>query len=137
MRIENEQINQGYFWLPSNPNKKIPGTLSIKNGGKVELEVIGHFDDGFATLTEQIELNRIIGLVENHNLITLEKCFYKNKNFSFGGVSRSKIHVNQALAGVEYEQEEQLSFESISFSVDGLEEWVGMSGISVQHEKDF
>ena len=38
---------------------------------------------------------------------------------------------------MEYEQEEQLSFESISFSVDGLEEWVGMSGISVQHEKDF
>ena len=29
MRIKEELKKSGYFWLPENENKKIPGTLSI------------------------------------------------------------------------------------------------------------
>ena len=34
LRIKEEFKKSGYFWLPSNPENKIPGTLTIKDGGK-------------------------------------------------------------------------------------------------------
>ena len=33
MRIEDEYVKAGYFWLPEQDEKKIPGVLTIKNGG--------------------------------------------------------------------------------------------------------
>ena len=40
MRIKEEIKRFGYFWLPSAPGDKVPGTLSISDGGIIELEVV-------------------------------------------------------------------------------------------------
>ena len=45
--------------------------------------------------------------------------------------------MSHVLAGVEYELNEQTTFNIINFSIDGLEEWVAVSGINVQHNNDF
>ena len=45
MRIKEEIKRSGYFWLPSASEKKLPGTLTISDGGKIELEVVGLFDE--------------------------------------------------------------------------------------------
>lgn len=37
MRIKEEWKKSGCFWLPDNEDKKIPGTLSILDGGEIEL----------------------------------------------------------------------------------------------------
>ena len=44
MRIKKEFKKSGYFWLPSAPNKKFPGTLSISDGGIIDLEIIELFE---------------------------------------------------------------------------------------------
>ena len=36
MRIKEELKRSGYFWLPSEPDEKLPGTLSISDGGFIE-----------------------------------------------------------------------------------------------------
>ena len=52
MRIREEFKKLGDFWLPSAPDRKIPGTLSISDGGNIELEVAGLFNDEIeATIT--------------------------------------------------------------------------------------
>ena len=130
MRIEDEYVKTGYFWLPDQDEKKIPGVLTIKNGGDIELEVVGLFDDSIKSLNSDDNLDRIIGHVEKDGLVTLENCFYTNKNISFGGISKSKICVNKVLSGVAYELNEIVTFNSLSFSVDCLDEWVRISGIS-------
>ena len=43
MRVKEKIEKAGYFWLPSAPEKKIPGTLIITDGGNIELEVVGLF----------------------------------------------------------------------------------------------
>lgn len=43
MRIEENYIKHGYFWLPENKDIKLPGILSISDGGRAELEIIGSF----------------------------------------------------------------------------------------------
>ena len=95
MRIEEEYKKTGYFWLPGKDDAKIPGVLSINEGGKVELEIVGHFDAGMKILNGNDELDRIIGHVEKDGLVTLDNCFYTKKNVSFGGISKSKVLVNR------------------------------------------
>lgn len=136
MRIEEEYARAGYFWLPEQQDNKIPGILTIKDGGDVELEVVGLFDESIKALNGEDDLSRIIGHVEKDGLVTLDNCFYKEKNISFGGISKSKIYVNRVLSGVAYDKNEEVIFNTLSFSVDCLDEWVGISGIDVKHDWD-
>ncbi|OLO08756.1 hypothetical protein BTW08_05410 [Salinicola sp. MH3R3-1] len=134
MRIEDEYVKTGYFWLPERDEKKIPGVLTIKNGGDIELEVVGLFDDSVKSLNDDNDLNRIIGHVEKDGLVTLENCFYTQKNHAFEGISKSKVCVNKVLSGVAYDENEPVTFNTLSFSVDCLDEWVGISGISTDND---
>ncbi len=137
MRLKEEYKKSGYFWLPGNEDKKIPGTLTISDGGDIELEVVGLFDESIKGLNGEDDLNRIIGHVEKDGLVTLDNCFYRKKNYAFGGIAKSLIHVNQALSGVAYEQDEKVTFHTVSFSIEGLNEWVGISGISVVYGDNY
>lgn len=137
MRLKEEYKKSGYFWLPGNEDKKIPGILTISDGGDIELEVVGLFDESIKGLNGEDDLCRIIGHVEKDGLVTLDNCFYRKKNYAFGGVAKSLIHVNQALSGVAYEKDEKVTFHTVSFSAEGLNEWVGISGISVAYGDDY
>lgn len=136
MRIDEELKKTGFFWLPENSEKQIPGLLTINNGGRIELEIVGHFGDGYSEIDKNDVFPRIIGHVEKIGLVTLDNCFYINKNVSFGGISKSKILVNKVLCGAAWDKDEPLTFNSFSFSVDCLDEWVGISGINVVNEWD-
>jgi len=136
MRIEEEYKKTGYFWLPEEEENKIPGILSIDDGGKIELEIVGHFDEGLKPLSGDGNLSRIIGHVEKDGLVTLDDCFYTKKNFSFGAISKSKVVVNKVLSGAAWDKDEKVVFNTFSFSVDCLDEWVGISGIDVDNDWD-
>jgi hypothetical protein len=134
MRIEEEYVKTGYFWLPENEDRKIPGTLTISNGGDIELEVVGLFDESIQAINGNDDLSRIIGHIEKDGLVTLDNCFYTKKSISFGGISKSKVCVNWVLSGAAYDKDEPVTFNSLSFSVDCFDEWVGISGIEVNND---
>ena len=136
MRIKEELKKAGYFWLPQNEDRKIPGTLYISDGGKVELEVVGLFDESIEALNGDDGLSRIIGHVEKDGLVTLEGCFYRNKNIAFGGIAKSLVHVHKVISGVAYEKDEEVSFNTVSFAVEGISEWVAITGINVSYSRD-
>jgi len=137
VRIKEEYKKSGYFWLPEKEDKKIPGTLIISDGGEVELEVVGLFDESIEALNGKDDLSRIIGYVEKDGLVTLENCFYNKKNIAFGGIAKSRVHVDKAISGVAYKKNELVTFNTVSFSVEGINEWVGISGISVSYGDDY
>ena len=58
MRIEKEYRKTGYFWLPEKEENKIPGILSIDDGGRIELEIVGHFDESIKSLNDGDDLQR-------------------------------------------------------------------------------
>ena len=62
--------------------------------------------------------------------------FILKKNFSFGGISKSKIVVNKVLSGTAWNKNEKVTFNTFSFSVDCLDEWVRISGINVDNDRD-
>jgi hypothetical protein len=136
MRIEEKYKKTGYFWLPEKPEKKIPGILSIDDGGKIELEIIGHFKEDIDSFNDNNDPTRIIGHIEKDGLVTLDECFYIKKNHSFGGISKSKIRANKVLSGAAWDKNEPVTFNTFSFSIDCLDEWVGISGINVINDWD-
>ncbi|WP_353247710.1 HEPN domain-containing protein [Salinisphaera sp. T31B1] len=130
-------MRAGYFWLPDEPDKKIPGTLTISDGGEIELEVVGLFDESIDALNGKDDLSRIVGHVEKDGQVTLENCFYKKKNIAFGNIARSLVHVNKAFCAVAYDKDEDVTFNTMSFSIEGLDEWIGISGITVSYGSDY
>lgn len=132
MRVSEEYKKTGYFWLPEKKGNKIPGVLSITHDGKIELEIIELFDDSIKNFNEN-NINRIIGFIENDGLVTLDDCFYTKKSLPTSSLSKSRILVNKAFIGVALETDEPIVFNSFSFSIDCLDEWVGISGIKVDH----
>jgi hypothetical protein len=138
MRIKEEFKKSGYFWLPSAPNRKIPGTLRMADGGNIELEVIELFNpDPLQAMHNNDDLERIVGIIEEYGSVTLDNCFYKQKNTSFGGVSKkSLVHVNKAFTGVEYEEKENIFFNTFEFSIEGIDEWVGIREVKFRKKGD-
>lgn len=138
MRLAKDIQKSGFFWLPSNPNHKIPGNIKIVDGGAISLEVVGLFDESVEGLNNALNgksnIKRIVGNIEKYGFVTLDYCFYSNINMSFGGISKSSVHVGRAILGVAYDDNEEINISSFRFTTDGLSEWVNLSGISVEHD---
>ena len=130
MRIKEEFKRLGHFWLPSAPGRQIPGTLSISDGGNIELEVAGLFHDGIEALlnSDSADLKRIVGLLEKDGWVTLDDCYYKGPFNFIGSPSKSFIHVGRVFTGVAYNEGEIPLFNALTFSVEGIDEWVGING---------
>ena len=135
MRIKEEFKKLGYFWLPSAPRDRVPGTLSISDGGFIDLEIFGLFNDGLNSRREAFNagLKRIIGHIENNEFVTLDDCSYKRTEGS-GDISKSLIRVNTAFIGAKYDEGEIPCFDSLTFSIEGLDEWIRISGIEVDYQ---
>ncbi|MCQ8183649.1 hypothetical protein NP603_21255 [Methylomonas sp. SURF-1] len=141
MRIKEDFKRLGYFWLPSNPERRVPGTLFINDGGEIRLEIFGLFDESIEGInrlgSSNGTLGRIVGQIEPNELVTLDNCFYIQPGMPLFGPSKSTIHVKVAYIGVAYDEDELTLFNNFRFSVEGLDEWLGISGLSFDYENDF
>ena len=143
MRIKKDFKKSGYFWRPSAPDKKFPGTLSISDGGIIDLEIIELFESvGSDSLNQESaywdilgweptfwnHCKRIIGHIETDE-ITLDNCKPKGGGGLYfrTGLSKSLLRVERAFTGVKYDENEIPHFKILIFSVDGINEWVGTS----------
>lgn len=59
-----------------------------------------------------------------------------SKNYEFGGISKSRILVHRVLSGASWQRDEDVTFNTFSFAVDCLDEWVGISGIEVEYSRE-
>ncbi len=114
---------------------RLPGTLYVSESCEITLEILGVFGDPVAALTEPDTLSRIVGLIRSE-YITLDSCAYKNKNIRFGGISKSIITARFAFLGVAYDNKEAITFSKLAFSVEGLDEWLAITGIKLALNSD-
>ena len=136
MRISEPIVKSGFFWIPSYPAAKLPGVLSIADGGEIELEILGNFDPpSEKSLVHDVHpVDRVVGEIEKYGLVTLDGCHYRTKSFGvFGGVSKSTLSASRLVIGCAFEKDEPLNFNSFRFAVDGLEEWIRINAIQVNY----
>lgn len=138
MRIKEDLRKSGNFWLPASPDHTIPGTLVISDGGRVELEIVGTLEPPEAFIdafNNNRQPERINGNIESFGHVTLIGCFYRNRNLNLPGqISKSRINAYRAVLGASYGEDEPLLFNTLQFSIEGLNEWVGINGFSSKIE---
>ena len=147
MRLTEPIETTGEFWLPEDPDTRLSGILRISETGEITVELAGMFGEPFAMLKggsedgpsivegEEPTQGRIVGVVSRGGPITLDGCIWTSRNFQLPSVlSRSTVHASRACIGARYEQAEEVSFSEFSLGVEGLDTWLGASGIEFQQD---
>jgi ApeA N-terminal domain 1 len=123
----------GLWWLPSNPQNKVAGTLSFSNQDGIELKLIGALEglEGFAGFNNLNQRHPVIwGLTTSGKSITLSGCLAAGFRMGLPGfVSRDYwIHLCFLSAHL---TEEQLQFKKIVVEYSRLIDWVRTSGLTM------
>ena len=147
MRLPEPIEKRGFFWLPADPDDRLPGILRISDSGEVKLEVSGVFGDpsfvfhnmGLGSSPpangERPNLERIVGFVEKDGPVTLDVCFRQGGSINFtGALSHSIYNAEIAFIGGDYETGEDLAFSELCLSVEGLTEWLSIIGICIRSD---
>ncbi len=123
----------GEWFLPSNLNERVHGTLNFSRAEKASLELYGSLtmDRFYPELTDQ---EIILGLSSESKQITLYKCHMTRS----GGVTLVQGHesgkpstiytIVYTLIGLHVNNPDELMFDHISAEIFNLDEWVGKSG---------
>ena len=85
----------------------------------------------------EMEIGRIVGHIESEGKVTLDECSYITKSGLFGSLDKSIIRVRYAFLGISCSTDEEAVFDSIVFSIEGLDEWIRKTGIQVKHSISF
>ncbi|MFC6671821.1 HEPN domain-containing protein [Marinobacterium aestuariivivens] len=120
----------GIFWLPDHEENEVPGRLYCNTSGQLELEVAGSLT-GETVDMDSTKIKRILGITQRGKPITLDNCFFRNRNISFPGIGVSKIRINQMYIGAHFDKDEPIEFEKISFHSTALDEWMKCNPINV------
>ncbi len=140
MRNPSPIETRGNFWLPDDPDNKLPGTLSISEKGEIKVEFLGLFSEMQALFKDRLsrfepEFDRVLGQVLDGGKVTLERCFYVHRSHSLsGGLSTSELIAETAFIGAYFENEEDMKFWEFRFSIEGLQDWLLISGIGMEQD---
>lgn len=140
LRLKEEIERSGHFWLPSDPDRQVPGKLTILDGGRIELEIRGLFDESIEGLkhffdAEDSRIEIIFGYVEKDGPVTLSDCFYTSRSISSVAPLKSRIFARTAILGIHYE-DKAMTINTLQFSIEGIDEWVGINSIALEHNKN-
>jgi ApeA N-terminal domain 1 len=139
--VFHEEISgPGLWWLPSNEEHRVAGdfTYSPDSGIRVKLYGSLHPEPALA-ITDDLDLELVLGTVKigKRNLpITLNRCLEVSSSIALvgWGVNHSELHARIAFAGVHFTTIDDLVFDEMLFSANGLDAWVSLSGFEFTQE---
>lgn len=128
----------GRWWLPSNPDDRLSGTLVCDSEGNLTLKMIG----AFRRVTNDVEVkpgvrirqpdgntySRLLGQ-SGSDIYTLENCFRQSYDPLRGENSQQIVHVGQALRGALFEENEAFEFNALTVRLAGMQYWVRRGAI--------
>ncbi|MXX80624.1 MAG: hypothetical protein F4Y69_06260 [Chloroflexi bacterium] len=133
----------GFFWLPDDPKarKRVPGVLRASTQGAVTLETFGLADGEPNSLASDLTLRdgeatrKILGVTRERGFVTLEGCLRTGSSHQSqmrGAVFNSATYrATWLFVGVASESQESMRLSRVRFDVEGLDEWLALSGIQV------
>jgi len=134
--IEDKEI-KGEWWLPGEPDKKLPGTLFFSPEKGLSLELQGLFKDEKALLLElqalqngEIYKPAAYGLVLGFSLsgtkITLRNCSGVFSRLHYPGIHETTFAAEVGFIGAHFLQPEEIKFQGIKVRYDYLDEWIDL-----------
>ena len=142
MKIKEEIKKSGTFWLPPYREKML-GILSISNEKGIELEVDQSFVNDPASIVNLFDnpdnLYQVVGHIQEYGFVILDGCQTSTGgfNFNYGLIQTSRVILaNRVFTGFPSFQTKIPSFNTFQFSIEGIDEWVGIRGINVKFEPE-
>lgn len=123
----------GVWWLPQNPDELIAGTLTI-SGGRPQLDLVGLWS-GISLASQLPELTLIYGVGEGKQ-VTLLGSHVTSTTASMPGVQTLRLNADAAVLGAHVQTASLPQFTRFRFHFDVLDEWVGLSGFSMELQVD-
>ena len=130
-----EVMLDGLWWLPSDPDNKIAGTVTFTGEARPTLRLIGAFADTDMQVLAGQEHALIHGLCEK-DAVTLIDCRTRSIRNRFGSTAQQRQHIEARLmlvGPVLLSQPDDAYFNRITVGVDHLLAWSGHSGITDEH----
>jgi hypothetical protein len=124
----------GLWWLPSNPDNKVAGTLIFSNQEGIELRLIGSLEDldndSFRNLPKTYPI--VLGLTGGGKLITLSTCMSAGFTKGITGFLSQNYSIDLCFMGAHFSEEHQLKFSKFEIQYSRLADWVYTSGFTVR-----
>ncbi|MFA7304484.1 MAG: HEPN domain-containing protein [Methanoregula sp.] len=129
----------GTWWKPEHPDDKIHGTLSYNYQEGLKLDLKGEFNSENFSFTEIIN-----GISEKGIQITLFGCAFSRGSSGTRRLDTSKYYsyrysgffCSVAYTSHHFLTSDEIKFQKICFSLNNLNEWLGISGFNVKQELD-
>jgi hypothetical protein len=147
--LESREL-QGYWWLPSLPETRIPGTLHFSQAD-IKLELLGGFtqpreladvdeaEEGEGPREVTVDLTsfvafqpRILGEARNGKAVTLELCNGRSLATGFPRMTTSVYGSRFVIVGAWYEPDEEIAFDEIAIRFSDLDTWASVSGFATK-----
>jgi hypothetical protein len=136
----------GFFWIPGEEAKKMPGTLKHVSGEMLELRIYeegGLFSKEAFTRNSEIDVLQGVAFNEDPDIpggdqaITLYKLNQRKETHSSFGTSRRTYNAQFAFLGhILFEDEKDISFEQVLLHIDQFENWLQPKPFEYQIEFD-
>ena len=132
-----EREFEGYWWLPSDPETRLPGTLKFSQKD-VELELLGSFEPHLVPgpLTGPEDQPRILGVTKAQKAITLEQSLGAGRTLGSGGFPITRYRPHQVLHGAWYDPGEEVVFDQVAIRLSDLDTWAAKSGFEIEWTPD-
>ena len=124
----------GYWWLPSEPDKKIAGTLKFTNDEGIKLRLIGSFLNFYTAGKIPINIPIILGIVHK-NIMTLCNSINSCSRRSSPVLATQEYTSELALIGRHFTKPDELLFNKARVQYSYLYDWVELP--EIQREFDF
>lgn len=143
--IENHTY-RGLWCLPSSPDEKHEGTLTIK-GGDAQLDLIGHFGRELISESDReiqysmwlADHERIVGTSTDGHYITLVDCTQApgGNELHFPGIETGVYRARAVIDGVAFDEEDEvIAFDHVEIRVTGLDEWLKSTPTAIRLNED-
>lgn len=113
----------------------VPGDLKYEPDGRIELKLLAPLNTDMQTLASDtvVQYDRIYGLTENDDYITLLNCMRDSVQVSIGnsGIQTSEYVVGTFIEGYTFADGQDIQFSNVSIEYPLLDQWANITGVSM------
>jgi len=124
----------GFWWLPDNPDLRIPGLLTLVPFSEAYIELQGDLRN--IAWGEDFNPPILLGISSNGKFITLERCLLANRTHSFSGFPTARFLVHKVYIGVHFDKPENIHFKNAVVRYVNLDEWANYKSFQAEQSSN-
>lgn len=125
----------GWWWLPDDEEKRVPGVMTFSNDEGIRLKLFGSFKDPTQLGSgDRDEYPLILGSADEGRLVSLFDAIPSRTSLTFPALTtRQEFWARVGCTGAHFLQPEQARFHKASLEYTYLADWVGRSGFHPEY----